>query len=51
MIYKLFRYQKYNFSFLFFLTSLEPVQSWEIDGENMDSERLYFLGLQNHCRW
>ena len=35
----------------FFLTSLEPVQSWEIDGENMDSERPYFLGLQNHFGW
>ena len=23
--------------------------SWQIDGEN--SERLYFGGLQNHCRW
>ena len=36
---------------LFFLTSLEPVQSWEIGGENIDSERLYFLGLQNHFGW
>ena len=26
-----------------------PVTSWQIDGEN--SERLYFGGLQNHCRW
>ena len=23
---------------------------WQIDGERMDSDRLYFLGLQNHCR-
>ena len=21
------------------------------DGETMETERLYFLGLQNHCRW
>ena len=29
-----------------------PIISWQIDGETMtDSERLYFLGLQNHCRW
>ena len=28
-----------------------PITSWEIDGETMDRERLYFLGLQNHCRW
>ena len=25
------------------------ITSWQIDGEKMDSERLYFLGLQNHC--
>ena len=25
---------------------------WQIDGETMKtSERLYFLGLQNHYRW
>ena len=28
-----------------------PITSWQIDGEKMDSERLYFLGLQNHCIW
>ena len=28
-----------------------PVTSWEIDGETVDSVRLYFFGLQNHCRW
>ena len=28
-----------------------PVNSWEIDGETGISVRLYFLGLQNHCRW
>ena len=28
-----------------------PLTSWHIDGEkNGNSERLYFLGLQNHCR-
>ena len=25
-----------------------PITSWQIDG---NSVRLYFLGLQNHCRW
>ena len=25
-----------------------PITSWEIDGESV---RLYFWGLQNHCRW
>ena len=28
-----------------------PMTSWEIDGETGNSVRLYFLGLQNHCRW
>ena len=29
-----------------------PITSWQIDGEkNRNSNRLYFLGLQNHCRW
>ena len=28
-----------------------PITSWEIDGgKNGNSDRLYFLGLQNHCR-
>ena len=25
-----------------------PITSWEIDGETVESVRLYFLGLQNH---
>ena len=25
--------------------------SWQIDGEIMETVTLYFLGLQNHCRW
>ena len=25
-----------------------PITSWEIGGNSI---RLYFLGLQNHCRW
>ena len=28
-----------------------PITSWQIDEETMESDRLYFLGLQNHCRW
>ena len=28
-----------------------PISSWEIDGETVESVRLYFLGLQNHYRW
>ena len=28
-----------------------PITSWQIDGETMENnDRLYFLGLQNHCR-
>ena len=27
-----------------------PVTSWQMEN-NGNSERLYFLGLQNHCRW
>ena len=26
-----------------------PITSWKIDGEIMETVRLYFLGLQNHC--
>ena len=25
--------------------------SWQIDWEIMETVTLYFLGLQNHCRW
>ena len=29
-----------------------PITLWQIEGEkNGNSDRLYFLGLQNHCRW
>ena len=28
-----------------------PITSWEIDGETVETVRLYFWGLQNHCRW
>ena len=28
-----------------------PITSWQIDKETIETiERLYFLGLQNHCR-
>ena len=27
-----------------------PITSWQIDGEG-NSQRFYFGGLQNHCRW
>jgi len=28
-----------------------PITLWEIDRETVESERLYFWGPQNHCRW
>ena len=29
-----------------------PITSWQIDGKTMETAmRLYFSGLQNHCRW
>ena len=30
-----------------------PITSWQIDEETVETviDRLYFLGLQNHCRW
>ena len=27
------------------------ITSWEIDGETVEIVTLYFLGIQNHCRW
>ena len=34
------------------ITVSGPITSWQIDGEkNENSDRLYSLGLQNHCRW
>ena len=28
-----------------------PITLWQIDGENGNSDRFYFGGLENHCRW
>ena len=35
------------------IMATSPITSnrWEIDGETVETVRLYFLGLQNHCRW
>ena len=27
------------------------ITSWQIDGKTMETVRVYFLELQNHCRW
>ena len=32
------------------MTASGPITSWQMDGENSrNSDRFYFLGLQNHC--
>ena len=28
-----------------------PITSWQIGGETLNSDKLYFLRLQNYCRW
>ena len=34
------------------IMAFDPMTSWQIDGGgNGNSDRLYFGGLQNHCRW
>ena len=33
------------------IMALTPITSWQLDGETMETDRFYFLGLQNHCRW
>ena len=33
-------------------TASGPIISWQVDGgKNGNSDKLYFWGLQNHCRW
>ena len=29
----------------------DPITSWEIHGETVETVSDYFGGLQNHCRW
>ena len=33
------------------IMALGPITSYQMDAETVETERLYFLGLQNHCRW
>ena len=33
------------------ITASGPINSWQIDGETMETMTGYFGGLQNHCRW
>ena len=30
------------------ITAFGPITSWQIEGETGNSDRLYFLGVQNH---
>ena len=29
----------------------DPITSWQIDGETVETMIDYFFELQNHCRW
>ena len=33
------------------IMALDPITSWQINGETVETVRDCFLGLQNHCRW
>ena len=33
------------------IMSSSPITSWQLDGETMETEKDYFLGLQNHHGW
>ena len=33
------------------ITASSPITSWQTDGETIETAAVYFLGLQNHCRW
>ena len=33
------------------ITAFGPITSWQIEGETGNSDRLFWGGLQNHCRW
>ena len=32
------------------ITASGSITSWQVDGETMETETLFF-GLQNHCKW
>ena len=33
------------------IVASDPITSWEIDRETVETVSDYFFGLQNHCRW
>ena len=46
--------EKVGFKFNIHKTKImasNPITSWEVDGETVETVRLDFGGLQNHCRW
>ena len=46
--------EKFGFKLIIQKTKImasSPIISWEIDGKTVEIVRLYFFGLQNHCRW
>ena len=33
------------------IMALNLITSWQMDGQTVETVTLYFLGLQNHCKW
>ena len=33
------------------IVAFGPITSWQIDGETTETDRLYYLGLQNRFKW
>ena len=33
------------------IMAFDPITSWQIDGETLETVTDYFSVLQNHCRW
>ena len=31
--------------------AFDPITSWQIDGETVETVSDFIYGLQNHCRW
>ena len=43
---------KLNIQKIKIIASLHPITSWQTEwGRNRNNDRLYLLGLQNHCGW
>ena len=33
------------------IMAFDPITSWQIDGETVETVSDFIYGLQNHCRW